>query len=64
LRNGSSLHVTVKEAGKQTVEADEQEEITGGGENVMLRVAGARDEGPDKFDKRDDAKSTTSSLSL
>jgi hypothetical protein len=50
-----------KEAGEL-----EEEEDEGGwsGENVTLRVAGAREEGPDKFDKTFDAKSTTSSLSL
>ena len=32
--------------------------------NVTLRVAGVRDEGPDKFDRTEDAKSTTFSSSL
>ena len=68
LRNGSSLHVIVKGGGKQIDDDDddddEEEESRGVGENVTLRVVGARDEGPDKLDSSVDAKSMTSSLSL
>jgi hypothetical protein len=70
LRNGSSLHVIVKGEGKQidddddNEEEEEEEESRGVGENVTLRVVGARDEGPDKLDSSVDAKSMTSSLSL
>ncbi len=41
-----------------------EEKFSCGGANVTLRVVGAREDGPDKLDRRLDAKSTTSSLSL
>jgi hypothetical protein len=75
-RNASSLQVTVNGSGwlkeewkeeeeeGEVVEVEEEAEGRGCCVNVTLRVAGVRDEGPDKFERTEDAKSTTFSSSL
>jgi hypothetical protein len=74
-RKGNSFHRMVKDDGYREEVKEEEEGEEGQGEeeeeeeeeemaNVTLRVAGDREEGPDKLDKSVEAKSTTSSLWL